>query len=173
MSDDPTPQDAPKPATGRPSKYDPKYAKQAEKLCSMGATDIELADFFEVSTVTIWRWRSEHDDFCKAVIAGKDGADDRVERAFYNRAVGYTFESEKVFQFQGQIVRADTREHVPPDPGAALNWLKNRRPEKWRDKQVQEIEGTVKVGADDALAQLFSALDAAATAKLRGGAGEG
>jgi len=171
MSDDPTPDSTEK--RGRPTKYDPAYCDEARDLCAAGATDIELADHFGVNTSTIYAWRNVHEEFSKAVIAGKDAADDRVERAFFNRAVGYTFESEKVFQFQGQIVRADTREHVPPDPGAALNWLKNRRPEKWRDKQVQEIEGSVKVAADDALAQLFSALDAAAAAKLRGGSGEG
>jgi hypothetical protein len=118
---------------GRPTKYDPKYAEQAAKLVELGATDIELADFFDVDTATIYRWRNTHSAFCEAVIAGKSRADDRVERSLYNRAVGYTFESEKVFQHQGEIVRAPTREHVPPDPGAALNWLKNRKPEKWRD----------------------------------------
>lgn len=119
---------------GRPSKFEPAFAKQAAKLCELGATDIELADFFEVDTATIYRWRNEHPEFCEAVIAGKEAADARVERAFFNRAVGYTFESEKVFQYQGDIIRAQTREHVPPDAGAALNWLKNRKPDKWRDK---------------------------------------
>ena len=170
MSDDPTPEETEK--RGRPSKFDPAFVERARAMCEEGATDLEMADAFGVSSSTFYAWRHQFPEFSEAVRAGKDRADDRVERALYNRAVGYTFESEKVFQFQGQIVRTETREHVPPDPGAALNWLKNRRPEKWRDKQVQEIEGTVKVGADDALAQLFSALDAATSAKLRGGSGE-
>lgn len=33
-------------AAGRPSSYKPEYAAQAEKLCKLGATDIEVADFF-------------------------------------------------------------------------------------------------------------------------------
>ncbi len=119
---------------GRPTSYKPEYAAQAAKLCELGATDMELADFFEVSTSTIYAWRNQVAEFSEAVIAGKGAADARVERAFFNRAVGYTFESEKVFQHQGEIIRADTREHVPPDAGAALNWLKNRQPDKWRDK---------------------------------------
>ncbi len=139
MSDDPTIENIER--RGRPTKYDPAYCDVARDLCSAGATDIELADHFGVNTSTIYAWRNAHEEFSKAVIAGKDAADDRVERAFFNRAVGYTFESEKVFQFQGQVVRAETREHVPPDPGAALNWLKNRRPDKWRDKQVHEHSG--------------------------------
>lgn len=130
---------------GRPTKYDEAFARQAAKLCELGATDIELADFFDVDVRTIYEWRNVHEEFSQAVIAGKDSADTRVERAFFNRAVGYTFEAEKIFQHQGEIVRAPYREHVPPDAGAALNWLKNRRPADWRDKQEVEHSGEVSV----------------------------
>lgn len=126
---------------GRPKTYKAEFAGQAKKLCELGATDYELADFFGVDTRTVYRWKNTYDEFCQAVIVGKDKADDRVERALFNRAVGYTFESEKVFQFQGEVVRADTTEHVPPDPGAAMNWLKNRRGDKWRDKMDHELTG--------------------------------
>lgn len=131
--------------TGRPSTYQAAYATQAAKLCELGATDEELAVFFEVDTRTIYRWRNQHEDFCQAVIAGKERADARVERALYNRAVGYTYESEKVFQFQGAVIRAPTLEHVPPDPGAAMNWLKNRQGERWRDKQDVDLTGGIVV----------------------------
>lgn len=120
---------------GRPTEYQPEYAEQAAKLCALGATDYELADFFEVDTRTIYRWKNAHEEFCQAVTCGKERADERVERALYNRAVGYTFESEKVFQFQGEVIRAPTAEHVPPDPSAAKLWLTNRKPDRWRDKQ--------------------------------------
>ena len=126
---------------GRPPKYDPAFTEQARKLCSLGATDMELADFFGVARQTIYAWRNEHEEFSDAVCAGKERADSRVERSLFERAVGYTFESEKVFQHQGKIIRAPIREHVPPDPSAALNWLKNRQPDQWRDKQVQEHVG--------------------------------
>lgn len=135
---------------GRPTAYRPEYAEQAAKLCALGATDFELADFFKVDTRTIYRWKNMHEDFCQALRAGKENADTRVERALYNRAVGYTFESEKVFQFQGQIVRADTTEHVPPDPSAAKLWLTNRKPEDWRDKQEHEVKGQIVMIAPEA-----------------------
>lgn len=124
---------------GRPSSYKEEYADQARKLCKLGATDYELADFFGVTVQTIYNWKYAHDAFFEAVSeAAKELADKRVERSLFNRAVGYTYESEKVFQFQGEVVRAPTVEHVPPDPSAALNWLKNRKPDTWRDKQVLE-----------------------------------
>jgi hypothetical protein len=129
---------------GRPSSYKPEYAKEAEKLCALGATDIDLADFFGVSDRTIYRWAAEHDEFCQALKAGKAVADERVERSLYHKAVGYTFDSEKVFQHQGVIVRTKTREHTPPDTTAAIFWLKNRKSGEWRD--VSRTEHTGKDG---------------------------
>lgn len=119
---------------GRPTKYKPDFAKQAEKLCKLGATNFDLANFFEVTTRTIERWAVRHDEFSRAIKIGTEPADDRVERSLFQKACGYTFESEKVFQFQGEIVRAKTVEHVPPDTTACIFWLKNRRKEAWRDK---------------------------------------
>lgn len=130
---------------GRPSDYRPEYTQQAAKLCALGATDYELADFFGVDTRTIYRWKNTHEEFCQAVTCGKEKADERVERSLYNRAVGYSYESEKVFQFQGNVIRAPTVEHVPPDPGAAMNWLKNRQGERWRDKQDVDLSGGIVV----------------------------
>lgn len=129
----------PKAKAGRPPTYDPKFAEQAAKLCRLGATDYELADFFSVDTRTIYRWKNTQEAFCQAVVIGKEANDQRVERSLFQRSVGYTYESEKVFQFQGKIVRAKTVEHVPPDPGAAFNWLKNRKPKDWRDIRQHEF----------------------------------
>lgn len=130
---------------GRPSKYKPEYCKQAEKLCALGATDVELADFFGVSINTIDNWKVRYPEFLGALKEAKDIANQRVVRSLYQRAVGYTFESEKVFQFQGQIIRADTREHVPPDTTAQIFWLKNRKSAEWRDKQEQEHTGNITI----------------------------
>lgn len=126
---------------GRPSSFKPEYVDQARKLCKLGATDVELADFFGVSVTTIKNWQSEHDEFLSALKAGKEQADDRVERSLYHRATGYTYDSEKVFQFQGEVIRAPIREHVPPDTTAAIFWLKNRRKAEWRDR-TEHVQGT-------------------------------
>ena len=140
----------PEAATGRPSKYKDTFAKQAAKLCSLGATDEDLADFFEVSVRTVIRWKTEHEDFCQALKVAKEEADNRVERSLYQRAVGYSFDSEKVFNNRGEVVRAKTREHCPPDVTAQIFWLKNRRSQDWRDKQEHEHTGQVVVIAKEA-----------------------
>lgn len=152
---------------GRPSSFQPEYSEQARKLCELGATDIEIADFFEVSDRTVYRWQLKYPEFCQALKAGKASADDRVERSLYHKATGYSFESEKIFQHQGEIVRARTREHVPPDTTSMIFWLKNRRPELWRDRQIFEHSGkdggTIKtedVSARDTIADRIAGLAA-------------
>ena len=126
---------------GAPTKYKPSYAKQAMKLCRLGATDFELADFFEVDPSTILRWKHKYEDFCRAVKVDKEYADERVVRSLYNRAVGYDYSSEKIVHYQGDVQRVPITEHVPPDISAAMNWLKNRRPDEWRDKREHEFTG--------------------------------
>lgn len=135
----------------RPSSYKPEFAEQARKLCELGATDAELADFFEVSVRTLNNWKSKP-EFLQSLKVGKDAADNRVEASLYHKATGYTYDSVKIFQFQGQVIEAPYREHVPPDTTAMIFWLKNRRPEQWRDKvdnihsgavQIEEITRTI------------------------------
>lgn len=125
---------------GRPATYVPAYADTAEKLSRLGATDMEIAEFFEVDVRTIYRWKVMYPDFCQALKAGKDAADDRVERSLYQRALGYSHPAVKLFQFEGSVVEAPYTEHYPPDTTAAIFWLKNRRRADWRD--VHQVEGS-------------------------------
>lgn len=68
------------PSVGRPTDYKPEYAAQAEKLCALGATDIELADFFQVSTRTIYRWREESEQFATSSTYRPNWEAERAER---------------------------------------------------------------------------------------------
>ncbi|MHC2115338.1 terminase [Stenotrophomonas geniculata] len=128
---------------GRPSKYKPEYAKQAEKLCLLGATDQELADFFEVEVRTVYRWKGDYPDFCQALKSGKEEADARVERSLYQQAIGYEQDEVKIFMpAQAEApVYAPYRAKVAPNVTAAIFWLKNRKSQEWRDKQQTELTG--------------------------------
>lgn len=119
---------------GRPTAYKPEYAKQARKYCLLGATDIQLADFFEVCEKTIYTWKQKNPDFLQATKRGKVVADANVAERLYQRAMGYTHDEEKIFQYEGQPVRVKTKKHYPPDTQAASLWLRNRQPDKWRDR---------------------------------------
>lgn len=145
-------------ALGRPTDFKPEYVEQARKLCSLGATDDELADFFEVHRSSIYRWKHEHQDFCDSIKTGKEVADERVERSLYQKATGYNVTEEqavkiKVEQHKENVEVVQIEKHVPADTTAAIFWLKNRRSGNWRDRQ--EVEH----GVSDTLADILSRID--------------
>lgn len=119
---------------GRPTKFRDEFVAQAEKLCALGATDLELADFFEINIATLYRWKHDFPKFCEALKGGKAESDERVQRSLYHKAVGYSFDSVKIMQYEGEPIEVPYREHVAPDTTAAIFWLKNRRPAEWRER---------------------------------------
>ena len=106
---------------GRPGPYRPDFAEQARKLCRNGATDRGIADILGVCVRTFYRWRAAHDDVAEALRAGKELADDRVQRALYERACGYDYDDTKIFHPSGakEPVIVPIRVHVQADVGAA------------------------------------------------------
>lgn len=131
---------------GRPTAYKKEFAKQAAKLCALGATDDEMADFFTVNRSTIYRWKLDYPEFCNAIKSAKHIADERVERSLYQKATGYNYTEEqavklKVDQYKEEVEVVEVEKHAPADTTAAIFWLKNRRKAEWRDKQEVEHSG--------------------------------
>lgn len=126
---------------GRPTKFKPEFVAQAEKLCRLGATDMEVADFFEVEVRTVYRWKAENEAFCQALKVGKDEADDRVERSLFARANGYEHDEVDIRVVANAIVQTPIRKYYPPDTTAAIFWLKNRKPKEWREMKAVELTG--------------------------------
>lgn len=120
---------------GRPTKYEESYPKKAYKLCLLGATDDELADFFEVNVDTIHEWKKVHQDFSDSIKRGKMQADSEVSHKLFKRATGYEHPDVDIKIFEGQIIETQLTKHYPPDTAAAIFWLKNRQKGKWSDKQ--------------------------------------
>lgn len=131
---------------GRPTKYQEGYNRQAEKLCLLGSTDKDMADFFEVDESTINRWKIEYPEFCESIKRGKISADATVASRLYKRAIGYEHAEDKIFNNQGEALIIPTTKHVQPDTTAAIFWLKNRQPKMWRDRQ--EVSVSVNPIAD-------------------------
>lgn len=126
---------------GRPTKYRPEYVEQALKLCLLGHIDTELAKYFDIEESTLNLWKNAHPEFMEAIKAGREEADAKVAERLYHRAKGYSHPEEKIFCHNGEIVRAETTKHYPPDTAAAFIWLKNRHPERWRDRR--EVDANV------------------------------
>lgn len=138
----------------RPSKFKPEMIKQAKKLAELGATDRDAAEFFEVDEATIHRWKHTKPGFCEALKVGKEAADNRVEQSLYRKATGYSFDAVKIFQYEGAPVKVEYVEHIPPSDTACIFWLKNRRPEQWRERPDGPVSENLAAVISDLIEKL-------------------
>lgn len=86
-----------------------------EDLCRNGATMQDIAKAIGISKPTLYKWQRESTLIAKALSDGKEVADALVENALFTNAIS------------GNVL-------------AQIFWLKNRRPEKWRDKVEHEVK---------------------------------
>lgn len=128
---------------GRPSRYREEYAKQAHKLCLLGAIDKELADFFGVTEQTVNNWKRSHKEFFESLKKGKLLADAEVAGKLFSRATGYSHDAVKIVADAktGAEHIVPFTEHYPPDTTACIFWLKNRQRDKWRDRVDSVVTG--------------------------------
>ena len=98
-----------------------------------------------MSLKTIKNWfsssRADINQSINLCPATKDICDLQVENALFRRAVGYSYDeevTERVNQDGQEVIvsRKTTRKTIPPDTAALIFWLKNRKPEEWKDKQI-------------------------------------
>lgn len=129
---------------GQPTSYKDVYCEQARKLCLLGYTDKDLADFFEVCEATINNWKTTHPEFLVSMKKGKDIADADIANSLYHRAKGYEQPEDKIFIDNGKPLIVPTSRHYPADPTAMIFWLKNRQPAKFRDRKDFEVNTTVR-----------------------------
>jgi hypothetical protein len=130
-----------KKAPGRPSSFREEFVGQTVKLCRLGATEKEIADFFGVDIATIGRWKHRHPKFRVSLKEGREQADANVADRLYSRALGYTHKAVKILQDKGIPIVVPYEHHYPPDTVACIFWLKNRRPDLWRDRVGLEHTG--------------------------------
>lgn len=97
-----------------------------------GLTDEQIAVNIGVNRDTLYRWKKAYPDFFDALKRGKEVVDRQVENALLKRALGYTYD-EVTFEDGVEVKRV--RKQVVPDTTAQIFWLKNRKPEDWRDKR--------------------------------------
>lgn len=143
---------------GRPTLYKAEYAEQAKKLCELGATDAQLADFFEVAVSTVSLWKVKHQEFSDALKVAKEKADELVEQSLFRRAMGYECDEVDIRVIEGQVVQTPLRKIYPPDTTAAIFWLKNRKAAEWRDKVEQRVVTATEELSDEELNRRIAAI---------------
>ena len=97
-----------------------------------GLTDDQIAKNIGINRDTLYRWKKAHSDISDALKRGKEVIDRQVENALLSRALGYTYDE---VTFEGGVETKRVRKQVVPDTTAQIFWLKNRKPEEWRDKR--------------------------------------
>jgi len=113
-----------------------------------GLTDEQIAHNMGVAYSTLRTWRDKYSALSAALKRGKEVVDIQVENALLKRALGYEYKEVKTEEYQGKdgpVKNVTTTiKEVVPDTTAQIFWLKNRKPDAWRDKQNVELSGEIK-----------------------------
>ena len=115
-----------------------------------GLTDEQIAHNMKIGARTLYEWKQKYPQISQALKKGKAVVDVEVENSLLKRAKGCTV----VEETQELMINPDTGKRelittkkvikeIPPDTTAQIFWLKNRRPDLWRDKQNVELSGEV------------------------------
>lgn len=106
-----------------------------------GLTDEQIAHNMGIRRSTLYEWRKKFTVLSDTLKKSKEVADRYVENALYKRAVGYEEIVEKKQRvLHGVVVEENiTTKQIPPDVTAMIFWLKNRKPDVWRDKTETAI----------------------------------
>jgi len=128
---------------GRPTLYRRELCELARNYCLLGATNADLAGFFEVTTRTIDNWIAVHPEFAAAVREARAVADAKVARCLYERAVGYEHTVERTVWHLGKERPVSEKVRLPPDTRACMFWLRNRQPQFWSGRAIAPEADTV------------------------------
>jgi len=131
------------------SKYETNVKDKlllVEAWARNGLTDEQIAKNLGISKVTLYKYINEHNELSELLKKGKEVIDIEVENALLKRALGYKYDevTREVNSDTGKLVvsKVVTKE-VQPDTTAQIFWLKNRKPEAWRDRKEVDHSGTI------------------------------
>lgn len=110
-----------------------------------GLTDEQISRNMGIGTTTLYRWKDEFEEIRESLKRGKEVVDRQVENALLKRALGYEYtettreavQDPNSGEVKMQVTKKVTKQ-VAPDTTAQIFWLKNRKPDKWRDKPAYE-----------------------------------
>ena len=114
-----------------------------------GLTDKDISKNMRIGVSTLKEWKNRFEEIREALRIGKDAADRVVENALYKSATGYTIEvtepvklkrtiydeetGRKIREYE-EIAQVTKQLHFPAQVTAQIFWLKNRKPDQWREK---------------------------------------
>ena len=125
-----------------------------------GLTGEQIAGNIGINTSTLYDWKNKFPKISEALKKGKEVVDIQVENALLKRALGYDFQETRVEKSDKDGTKIiQTLKHIPADTTAQIFWLKNRRPDKWRDKPEIPGDSDMLKKAKELLEGIDSAID--------------
>lgn len=123
----------------------PEGLLKVEGWARDGLTDEQIAKNMGITAKTLYAWKNKYGEICKSLKKGKEVVDRQVENALFKRAIGYEYtettreavRDPESGEVKMQVTKKVTKQ-VVPDTTAQIFWLKNRKPDKWRDKPGYE-----------------------------------
>lgn len=124
-----------------------------------GLTNEQIAENIGINPDTLYTWIKKYPEISESLKRGKEVIDRHVENALLKRALGYRYEEVTyeqvpcrsyldeegdIREYKLEITKKVVKE-VVPDTTAQIFWLKNRKPQQWRDKQDIEHSGNMNV----------------------------
>ena len=120
-----------------------------------GLTDEQIAKNMGIAPSTLYEWKKKSKEFSESLKKGKEVVDFEVENALLKKALGYTItlNKQKVTK-DGYVVDITEEVHVPPDTTAQIFWLKNRKPNTWKDKVETDEDREAVANASQVIAKI-------------------
>lgn len=138
-------------ARKKPAKpFDEKISVEIVELAKNGKTNKQISEYLGLAVNTIDKWTTSKESLIKAIKEARGPTDDTVEATLLQKALGYHKECIKIFYDPklGEVIEHKYMEFVAPDLGAQCMWLKNRRPNQWRESKsilLENVNETQKV----------------------------
>ena len=116
-----------------------------------GLTDEQIAKNMGIAPSTLYEWKKKSKEFSESLKKGKEVIDFEVENALLKRALGYEYEEET---YENGILTKKVKKHVAPDTTAQIFWLKNRKPNAWKDKVETDEDREAVANASQVIAKI-------------------
>ena len=133
---------------------EPEGLLKIEGWARDGLTNEQIAINMGITRETLRVWCNNYSVISVALKKGKEVIDRQVENALLKRALGYQYtETTKEFvpELGKMVVTKEVTKEVAGDTTAQIFWLKNRKPNDWRDKRDVEMSGEVKTNPFEGL----------------------
>lgn len=110
-----------------------------------GLSDKQIAKNIGISVSTLCEWKNRFPELSEAIKRGKRPVDVQVENALYRSALGFKQTVKKPIKLRRKdgsefIEYGEEEVYIAPNITAQIFWLKNRKPEYWRDKPVAPVK---------------------------------